>query len=1072
MKTNAFAMAMMLACGPLAAVAATCTWNNGGGNGLWSNPANWSGGVVPEPGDDVEFDGAVSQDTCDANVVTNNLGSLKLLNGYVGTVSFAVKAVEGGQHLAVTGAIEVHSGNLVFAGDTTAVGDGTPTVKFGQGYTLQAARALVAAAASLNADGMGFAKRQGPGAGATTANGDDRGAGYGGEGAYRDISSGRGMPYGSATAPTALGSGGGHDNSGPGGGALKLVVTGVIAIDGRLSANGGSGTLNWAHGGSGGSLWIATGTLQGGGVVAANSGYSANSWRGSGGGRIDLSGAVNNFAGAIQALGGEIDRPNATRRRGMSGSIVLPQSAGTGWTRDLLVVTNELRLGNSQTFGAIVVTNGGKLWLDANEGRDTFACDTLDVHNASQVFLPGSRERVNAASGGTATIPHGGGATITGATIRVHSGGRIHADFAGFSRRTGPGAGFVFPDFYGAGHGGLGGGSDGATYGLKYGAALAPTAIGSGGNSWDYGGEGGGAFKIVATSGLVVDGEVTANGGKATAQYGGGGSGGSVWLEVGALAGAGSIAAKGGDYWGDGNTCGGGGGRILVRYAGVEGYTFSGSISAVGGNASSEAKKGAAGSIISRNSLAANVPPSAPVAAYPDSGATLQAPYLRFSAADADSDFMRYKVEVATDAAFSDIVRTIDQTASQDLWRGQTEQTYTAYLDDQLATVVIAPPLAPGATYHWRARAIDPDGANAWSEPSAARSFTTFATAANWWVCDPNAIFGDRKWETAANWSTRAVPAAGEAVRFGGDYFNLDCAAASVNNNLASLTLATNYTKTVTVAAKAVAGGMTLALAGDLRIEGGTLAMKGDTSAVGSGTPTVKHGAGYRIEAANVFVAGSGVLNADGNGFPLRQGPGAGTGNDNGRGGGYGGQGGDGKNSGLWYDGAVYGTNLMPSALGSGGGHPVLSGSGGGALWIVATDDVTLDGRLSADAGPSGADWASGASGGSLLVSAGRIQGGGLAAARGASVPANYQAGGGGGGRICLVFGDTPETRLGILAGSLVRARIVDELTGFAGTASVSGGKGYYNDEAQGAQAGTLVYIRALPPPGTIILVR
>ena len=1078
MRIEAVAMALLLAGGLLAADAAICTWSNAGGTGLWSTPANWSGGVVPEPGDDVVFDGAVSQAACSANVVTNNLASLKLLNGYAGTVAFAVKAVEGAQQLNLSGALEAHSGNLVFAGDTTAIGDGTSTVKFGQGYTIQAASVLVAAGASLNADGMGFPKATGPGAGANgsaNGNGDNRGAGYGGEGAYRVISTGRGMPYGSATAPTALGSGGGHSSSGPGGGALKLVVSGAISIDGRLSANGGNGTLNWGCGGSGGSIWIASGTLQGVGVIAANSGYSAATWRGSGGGRIDLSGAVNNFAGRIQVLGGEPRPPFASYRRGMAGSIVLPQSAGTGWTRDRLVVTNELRLGNSQTFGAIVVTNGGALWLDANENLDTFTFTTLDVHNAGQVVFPGNRERINVESGGTATAPHGGGATITGATVTVHSGGRLHADGQGFPRMNGPGKG-AGNNYTGGGYGGLGGGSDGVTGGLTYGAALAPTAIGSGGGHADFSGAGGGAFKLIATAGLTVHGSLTADGGNATAEYGGGGSGGSIWLEVGSLGGSGTLSAKGGNYHSKTSSCGGGGGRMLIRHAGSAGYTFNGTASVDGGYAPTDPKKGAPGSLFIQDTLAVNVAPNAPVAAYPDPGATLHAPYLRLSATDGEADFMRFKVEIATDAAFNDIVRTIDQTASQDLWRGQTEQTYTAYLDDQVATVVIAPPLTPGATYHWRAYAIDPDGANQWSDPSAARSFTTFATAANWWVCDPNAIFGDRKWETAANWSRRSVPQPGEAVRFDGGYFDLDCTAAIVSNHLASLTLSTNYTKTATFAAKAVEGGMALSLSGDLGIEGGAMVLKGDTAAVGSGTPMVKHGMGYRIEAANVVVSGSGALHADGCGFPYSQGPGEGSGPDNGRGAGYGGRGGDGSNPALWYAGIVYGTNLMPSALGSGGGHDYvsdpLSGSGGGALWIVAAGDVTIDGRLSSDGAPSRGTWASGASGGSLLVSAGKIQGVGQIAARGGSVPAGATAGGGGGGRLCLVFGDTPETRLGILGGDRVRARIVDELPMFGGAVSVAGGTGYYNDETQGAQPGTIAFIRALAPPGTIILVR
>ncbi len=586
---------MGAACAWLPARAETRTWNNGAGTGKWSDTGNWSGNALPEPGDDVVFDGAVTQAACAADIVTNNLASLKLLNGYAGTVTFAVRAVEGGSNLTVSAAIEVRSGHLVFAGDTTAVGEGTPTVKFGVGYTLQAATIAVSNGASLNADGRGFPWRQGPGAGDAAGNGDLRGAGYGGEGAYRVISTGRGMPYGSATAPTALGSGGGHNSSGAGGGALKLVASGTITIDGRLSANGGNATTQYGVGGSGGSIWIASGTLQGEGLIAANAGYyQTTAWRDSGGGRIDISGTVNDFTGNIQVLGGAPSTVASTRRRGMAGSILLPQSAGTGWTRERLVVTNELCLGNGQTFGAIVVTNGGALWLDANENLDTFTFDTLDVHNTSQVVFPGNRERVNTASGGTTTVPHGGGATITGATVTVHSGGRIHADGQGFVRRTGPGAGFPVPDLHGAGHGGLGAGSDGATFGLTYGTALAPTAIGSGGNNATYGGTGGGAFKLIATTGLTVGGSLTANGGNATAEYGGGGSGGSIWLEVGALGGGGVISAKGGNYHSK-SSGGGGGGRVLIRHAGDAGYTFNGTVSVDGGYAPTDPKKGRRG---------------------------------------------------------------------------------------------------------------------------------------------------------------------------------------------------------------------------------------------------------------------------------------------------------------------------------------------------------------------------------------------------------------------------------------------------------------------------------------------
>ena len=39
-------------------------WGNGTGSGLWSNPANWSGGVLPQNGDNVaRFSGSTSGGT-------------------------------------------------------------------------------------------------------------------------------------------------------------------------------------------------------------------------------------------------------------------------------------------------------------------------------------------------------------------------------------------------------------------------------------------------------------------------------------------------------------------------------------------------------------------------------------------------------------------------------------------------------------------------------------------------------------------------------------------------------------------------------------------------------------------------------------------------------------------------------------------------------------------------------------------------------------------------------------------------------------------------------------------------
>jgi len=80
-----------------------------------------------------------------------------------------------------------------------------------------------------------------------------------------------------------MGSGGG-DRCG-GGGAVKLVVSGTLTVNGTISANS---SFTWAQSsGSGGSIWIDCGALAGTSTITANS-YNTGSGYGSGGGRIAI----------------------------------------------------------------------------------------------------------------------------------------------------------------------------------------------------------------------------------------------------------------------------------------------------------------------------------------------------------------------------------------------------------------------------------------------------------------------------------------------------------------------------------------------------------------------------------------------------------------------------------------------------------------------------------------------------------------------------------------------------------------------------------------------------------------
>ncbi len=91
---------------------------------------------------------------------------------------------------------------------------------------------------------------------------------------------------------------------------------------------------------------------------------------------------------------------------------------------------------------------------------------------------------------------------------------------------------------------------------------------------------------------------------------------------------------------------------------------------------------------------------------------------------------------------------------------------------------------------------------------------------------------------------------------------------------------------------------------------------------------------------------------------------------------------------------SIYGSALMPTDLGSGGG---VSPRGGGAVWITA-NTLSNNGRISADGGSS-------ASGGSLLIQVGELSGNGAFNALGGnSWLTGFFKGPGGGGRVAVYY--------------------------------------------------------------------
>ena len=96
---------------------------------------------------------------------------------------------------------------------------------------------------------------------------------------------------------------------------------------------------------------------------------------------------------------------------------------------------------------------------------------------------------------------------------------------------------------------------------------------------------------------------------------------------------------------------------------------------------------------------------------------------------DANSDYVQYKVQIATDPTFTQNLTAFDQSSSQTGWSGQNASGNTAYNSGSTATYTPATPFEQGKTYYVRAYAIDPAGTNLWSSVGSAISFTTIQTS-------------------------------------------------------------------------------------------------------------------------------------------------------------------------------------------------------------------------------------------------------------------------------------------------------------------------------------------------------
>lgn len=393
--------------------------------------------------------------------------------------------------------------------------------------------ATIQAGGGITADGKGNPGGVGPGAGrssSTPSGSIGGGGGYGGYGAVGGAPSGYsangGNAYGSVTEPADPGSGGGFYSNplmgGAGGGAIRLHVTGVLQLDGRISAAGNPGTAPNAGGGSGGTVALTVGTLTGSGVISANGGTGNSLGGGGGGGRIALVCGAYDFSGGVSAYGG------GGYAWGGAGTVYYAKP-------------------NSQDPTQVVVDNGGQAGTNTTLGSVVTGNYDLSVNNGAVLSSPAPLTLGNLLVGSNGWVSLGNQPlTVTG-NATVQSGGGIIADGTGNPGGVGQGAGKDYSAGGGGGYGGYGasGGSATADYGgVTYGSLTAPQDLGSGGGGYSrtsgpsaVGGAGGGAIRLTVTGLLQVDGRISARGLGGAAPSAGGGSGGSILLTVGSLGG-------------------------------------------------------------------------------------------------------------------------------------------------------------------------------------------------------------------------------------------------------------------------------------------------------------------------------------------------------------------------------------------------------------------------------------------------------------------------------------------------------------------------------------------------------
>lgn len=963
---------------------------------------------------------------------TVTLTSLTVINGGSLTIG-------GGSQLTVNGNITVDGTSqiIVETKNKSARVDGEWA---GEGASIRAVNVNIAAGGALHADGTGYPFQKGPGA----ADSYNQGGVHGGwaQGHVKEA-------YGNPMEPTTPGSGGGRWNGEgtSGGGAIKLTVSGVLTLNGRVSANGKTiGPSNSAS--AGGSLWITTNTLVGNGSLSADGGipnplhYAAAS-----GGRIALyyASAVgfSNWLGLTAA---------ASSAKAGDGTVYLKDTANNH-----LHVWKWTPLDGGQ-YEDVTVYSGGLLELAGAsllEVTESLAIQDGGVVRVKSINIDGQVDG----------LWKGEGSTITAKNITIEAGGHLEADGQGYLYQQGPGGAGSWNQ--GGTHGGAGENNPSAPYGNLF----EPTTPGSGGGRWDgNGSRGGGAIKLAVSNQLTVNGRLSADG-LTFGPRSSASAGGSLWITTNILRGEGSISADA-DAPEPANYQAGSGGRIALYYQNGSQFTNWTGITA-------SASTGSAGDgtvyILNTQTDHLHVYRWTPLASQDYQDITIYPTGLLDLAGDSTLGVTNHFL---IQGGGKLRVRCVNVDAMiDDQWLGKGSTITAANVTIQENGSIDADgqgydfQKGPGGGTMWfqggthggagRDNSSEPygnlfeptapgSGGGRWSGTGsrgggAIKLSVSDRLEVNGSISADGRTFGARNsasaggslWITTdvlsgkgsistdagtpnpttygsasggriaiyyqngtafSGWdrvTSSASPGSGaengtvflkDTSSPAGDLFVRQRLAIDPNSDLSLSNLTV-----LDGGILEVGGGSTINVTGKLEIgSGGTLLARATTD-----DDLHPMGDGVSLFAKQLVIAAGAQLTADGQGFISGTGPGGGA--TWSQGAGHGGPGGG------TSPGEVYGVAAEPTAVGSGGG--VWSGPGnvgGGALRIVIEDLFELNGTVSANGIVHGSS-SSGSSGGSIWVDTSRLQGEGtFHADGGAPNPMTYQ--GGGGGRIAVYF--------------------------------------------------------------------